>query len=193
MRLRIDHFGLVARWYDRFIGGAAEESLAAHLALSPGDLLLDVGGGTGRNAAALAGARVVLCDLSRGMLAQAQRRGLTAVQASATRLPFPDGCAHRVLIVDALHHIVDPVPAEAQPAAVHELVRVLAPGGRLVVAEPDIDRPGVRAVVWMEWALLMGSRFRRPAEWESLFQAAGARVLERSADGMNAWLVFARS
>lgn len=44
------------------------------------------------------------------------------------RLPFPDGSARTVLCVDALQHAIEP------RRAVDELIRVLAPGGMLLMA-----------------------------------------------------------
>jgi SAM-dependent methyltransferase len=51
----------------------------------------------------------------------------------ATRLPFPNGAADNLFMVDVLHHI-------ARPAALFsEIGRVLRPGGRLVMLEPYIS------------------------------------------------------
>ena len=65
------------------------------------------------------------------MLAEARAKGTVApVRGHAERLPFPDGSFDRILVVDALHHFCD------QREAIGDLLRVLAPGGRLLVAEP---------------------------------------------------------
>jgi ubiquinone/menaquinone biosynthesis C-methylase UbiE len=187
-----DHFTFIARWYDRLIRPAADGRLAALLAAESGQTVLDVGGGTGRYAGMLAerGARVIICDASPGMARQAQAKGLSAVLCDVTRLPFADGSAERVLVVDAFHHFVTPSPELAQPAAVHELLRILAPRGRMVVEEPDVTHRGVKLIVWMERLLLMGSRFLRPRQLATLFQAAGAQRVELHLEGANAQLVI---
>ena len=120
-----DHFSLIARWYDRLIRPVEDGRLAALLAAEPGQMVLDVGGGTGRYARLLdeSGVRVIVCDASPGMTRQAQAKGLSAVLCDVTRLPFADGSADRVLVVDAFHHFVAPSPELAQPAAALELVR----------------------------------------------------------------------
>jgi SAM-dependent methyltransferase len=69
-----------------------------------------------------------------------------ACRADAHRLPFADGAVTGVRTDRVLQHLAEPRRALA------ELVRVLAPGGRLVVAEPDqeslvIQVPGVRPAV----------------------------------------------
>ena len=192
--MRFDHFNLIARWYDRLIRPAEDGRLAALLAAEPGQTVLDVGGGTGRYARSLAdsGVRVIVCDASPGMARQAQAKGLSAVLCDVTRLPFADGSADRLLVVDAFHHFVAPSPELAQPAAAHELLRALAPDGRMVVEEPDVTHRSVKLIVWMERLLLMGSRFLTPRQLAALFQAAGAQRVDVHLDGMNAQLVIER-
>ena len=101
-----------------------------------GDLLgrrvLDVGCGTGRLTAALheRGARVTGVDRSEAMLAQARARcgrSILLKRASAEALPFKDSWFERA-VLRLVVHLVD------RPLALPELARVLALGGRAVVA-----------------------------------------------------------
>lgn len=149
------HFDLLAPWYERLIHPRQPEKLLALLELTPQARVLDVGGGTGRVAQFLRPARlVVVADLSPVMLRfAAAKDGLQTACALAEQLPFPNGAFDRVLIVDALHHVF------RQEAALAELWRVLAPGGRLLIEEPDADRWLGKAVAVMEKMMLMRSRF----------------------------------
>ena len=129
-------FGPLAERYDQLRpAGTTWEQLAelTLAALGPVRRLLDVGCGTGRFAAYAAerrGARVWGVDPSPEMLAQARARRIPGAGwkiAPAERLPFKDGWfdgvhAHLVL------HVVEDVHA-----AVEEMARVSAPGGRVVV------------------------------------------------------------
>ena len=108
----------------------------------------DLGCGPGEATALLGGLglRAVGLDLSAGMLAQARRHrpDENFVRGSLLALPFADGSLGAVLARYSLIHFL---PAEL-PAALAELRRVLAPGGRLLLgffaADPalgDTDRP----------------------------------------------------
>jgi len=96
--------------------------------------VLEIGAGTGRIALPLraAGVDVVGLDLSRPMLERfAAKAGGSApvVQADATRLPFRDGSFGGAIAVHVLHLI------PAWKSAVRELVRVVQPGGVLLVSQ----------------------------------------------------------
>lgn len=94
--------------------------------------MLDIGCGTGRLSLALAerGSRVWGVDASEAMLAEARARAGRLVafkRVSAEALPFKDGWFERA-ILRLVVHLID------RSRALPEVARVLAPGGRAVVA-----------------------------------------------------------
>ncbi|PLW72125.1 demethylmenaquinone methyltransferase [Streptomyces sp. SCUT-3] len=99
----------------------------------PGMRVLDLGAGTGTSSLpfAEAGADVVPCDFSLGMLREGKRRNpwLPLTAGDATRLPFADDAFDAVTISFALRNVHDP------DAALREMLRVTRPGGRVVVCE----------------------------------------------------------
>jgi ubiquinone/menaquinone biosynthesis C-methylase UbiE len=98
--------------------------------------VLEVGCGTGNISLELAcrGAQVVGLDASGPMLAAGQDKGrrqgfsLTLIQGLAGDLPFPEAVFDGVISILALDFIPD------RPGALREMVRVLRPGGFLVLA-----------------------------------------------------------
>jgi len=150
------------------------------LALAPDDELLDVACGTGAavRAAARTVRRAVGLDLSSGMVAQAKARADAAapgnvefIEGSATQMPFPDGAFTALLCTTAFHHFTEPT------AAIGEMARVLAPGGRLVIGDANCAHP---AVFVLDRVLRVVQRshvgFRSPGRLQADLRAAGLRA-----------------
>ncbi|WTW96778.1 demethylmenaquinone methyltransferase [Streptomycetaceae bacterium NBC_01309] len=99
----------------------------------PGERVLDLAAGTGTSSLPFrdAGATVVPCDFSIGMLREGKRRhpDLPFTAGDAMQLPFADGVFDVVTISFGLRNISDPKLGLA------EMLRVTRPGGRLVVCE----------------------------------------------------------
>ena len=182
----LDHFGLIAPYYDRVIRLRTAEKLIELADLPVKGALLDAGGGTGRVSEALRGlaSSLVVADLSFGMLQQAQSKdGLQVVNSHTEKMPFSDGTFERVIMVDALHHVCD----HAETAS--EMWRILRPGGRIVILEPDIRTFSVKLVALAEKLALMRSHFLSPPAVVRLFPYVNALPrIER--DGFNAWMVI---
>ena len=116
-------------------GNAALWRIATVRAIDPqpGEKILDIAAGTGTSSAAIAkkGATVTALDLSAGMLEVGRTRHpeIEFVLGDAEALPFPDDTFDAVTISFGLRNVNDPIQALA------EMVRVLKPGGRVVVCE----------------------------------------------------------
>jgi len=158
-------YDLVARRYERIKNFQRDLDdnylgwpLTVTLAEVQAPRVLDVAAGTGRAARSLLrqvafGGAVVNVELSAGMLAEGRRLtapwpGQTAwVRGPAGRLPFASNAFDVVMCLEALEFFPD------APAALEECVRVLRPGGWLVVT----NRVGLSA------ALMVGKTFSRTA------------------------------
>lgn len=184
----LDHFGIIAPFYERLIPLKHAERVLKFLAPQREDRILDVGGGTGRVSALLRDhARVVVVlDESYKMLTKAREKGgLGLARGLSEQMPFADGAFDRILMVDTMHHVIDP----AQTA--RELWRVLAPDGRLVIKEPDVRKFSGKLVAWMEKILLMRSNFLPPPAIVTLFGSAPRNVqMVEDTEDKNTWMIF---
>jgi demethylmenaquinone methyltransferase/2-methoxy-6-polyprenyl-1,4-benzoquinol methylase len=182
----LDHFGVIAPFYDRLIPPRNPERMIKLLSLPTQGLLLDVGGGTGRVTQSLRGlaSQIIVADLSIDMLRQgARKNGLTQVCTLSERLPFPDGTVDRIIMVDALHHVY------SQKKTARELWRVLKPGGRLVIEEPDVSAAAVKIFALLERLALMRSHFLSPPHIAALFPGSEADI-EILREGWSAWIII---
>ena len=181
----MDHFNFLAPWYDRVIQPKDPQKLIAIADLPVEGTILDAGGGTGRIAQVLIGQaqRVFVSDPSLGMLQQAKpKAGLNLVCSHAENLSFSGKFFERVLMVDAFHHVCD------QILTAQELWRVLMPGGKLVIEEPDIRLLSIKLVAIAEKLALMRSHFLNPNSIAQLFPYPIARTRIESEDH-NAWII----
>lgn len=99
----------------------------------PGERILDLAAGTGTSSEPFldAGAQVVACDLSVGMLSagRRQRPHVPFIAGDALRLPFADETFDAVTMSFGLRNVAE------VDRALGELLRVTKRGGRVVVCE----------------------------------------------------------
>lgn len=106
--------------------------------LKPGVLTAELGAGVGTWSRHFEKrVPLVSVDFSRQSLDLLKSRAqkATPVQADVRNLPFRDHSLKQVFVGMVLHHL----PFEYRSQALEELCRVLAPGGRLIVHEPNRD------------------------------------------------------
>jgi ubiquinone/menaquinone biosynthesis C-methylase UbiE len=128
------------RWYvDRYGKWPSPGLLAEHVVLSEGQVLVDVGCGTGSLLRLLRqrhpGGRCVGVDVSAEMLsvarAQTDDAGIEYQTADANALPIGGESADVVVFLNTLHHLPEP------EAALVEALRILKPGGTIWVGTDE--------------------------------------------------------
>jgi demethylmenaquinone methyltransferase/2-methoxy-6-polyprenyl-1,4-benzoquinol methylase len=139
------------RWWRRIV--------TRTVAAQPGETVLDLAAGTGTSSEPFrkAGANVVACDFSLGML-QVGRRArplLSFVAGDALRLPLRDGIFDAVTISFGLRNVADVEQALA------EMLRVTKPGGRLVVCEFSLPAQPLLRFGYDRWLHVLPAIARR--------------------------------
>jgi SAM-dependent methyltransferase len=125
------------QWWYAGMRAISMSLLGAPFSDGPADTrrILDAGCGTGNNLAHLRRfGRTVGVDLSEDALRLCRSRGVAAARGDLLALPFPDGSFDAVTSFDVIYHrwVAD------DRVAVREFVRVLRPGGRLLLRVPAL-------------------------------------------------------
>ena len=140
-----------ARWLERPEREAEEAptKAVAALNLQPGQIVADIGAGSGYYTMLLSSAvgprgRVYATDIQPEMLALIKKRigekgvsNVELVRGTATGSGLPDGIIDRALMVDVYHELAQP------QAFLQSLKRAFAPGGQLVLIEFRKESPWV--------------------------------------------------
>jgi ubiquinone/menaquinone biosynthesis C-methylase UbiE len=165
-----DHFDEIADEYDRIIPdhvrarlldrktGKTLLGLSRH-GVAAGARGLDVGCGQGWYLAELArlGYDMYGVDLSENQVARAvahlraERVSAEVRHANAGVLPYPNAFFDFVYSINTVHHITD---AATRSRALAEMVRVLKPGGALILHEINIENPLFRLYMGYVFPLL---------------------------------------
>ena len=170
MRTGAGHFDDIAGLYEDQIPKHVRDRLLAKKTglmrrqlessgIAVGARALDLGCGHGWYLAEFAreGFRVDGLDYSAGQLQRARTHlaesGLAQplLQADAVALPFPDNTFDFVYSINAFHHFAS---TDAQVRALHEVVRVLRPGGTFVLHEINTQNPLFRTYMGYVFPLL---------------------------------------
>ena len=145
----------------------------------PDDTVLDVACGGGNVVCAFAGIvrHATGIDMTPAMLdrarAVAREKSLSNVswdQGQATSLPYADGAFSIVVTRFSFHHFIEPL------AVLKEMIRVCAPGGRLLVADMHTSTDSAKGAEFNRMELLRDPSHARAlpvAELKALFPAAG--------------------
>ena len=179
----LEEYARLASTYDTkwsfYVEATTRETLA-RLSLRPTDRVLDVGCGTGALLERLSGSHPAALlsgvDPVLEMLAVARRRLPAEValrEAWAEQLPFESGEFDAVVSCNAFHYIRHPL------AALREMVRVLRPGGQLVLTDWCDDYLACRICDWF-LRRFSPAHFKvyRERECLRLLQEAGYRDIE---------------
>ena len=147
-----------------------------------GTRLLEIGSGLGHLVGQLDGLfATVAVDVNHWALVQSQAvapRTLLQV-ASAEDLPFADASFGVVIIKHVVEHL--PHPAKA----IAELGRVLAPGGTLILATPNLaslSRPS-KGTHWIGYHDPTHISLKPPSEWLAMLKETGFKLKRVFADG----------
>ena len=157
---------------------AWRRATTAIIAPKPGMKILDMAAGTGSSSEPLAaaGADVIPADFSEGMLGAGRkaRPHLPFTKADALNLPFNDGEFDVFTISFGLRNTND------TDKALKEALRVVKPGGRLVVAE-------FSSPTWLPFRTIYSNYLMRALPWIASKTSSNPDAYIYLAESIRAW------
>jgi ubiquinone/menaquinone biosynthesis C-methylase UbiE len=156
-----DDFKFLSGFYDRIIHKRNDIFWIDSFDGTMSDTVIEIGGGTGRilenfqNRAP----HLYLCDYSFSMLKKAKQKNLfSEVCSQAELLPFSSESFRFIVMVDTLHHLINP------SVAINEIIRILDKRGLFIIEEPDIRKWNIKIIAFFEKLIGMRSHFYRETE-----------------------------
>ncbi|MCG3254143.1 MAG: methyltransferase domain-containing protein [Candidatus Heimdallarchaeota archaeon] len=167
-------FSKMAHRYDKFVGKFNLDEIIEYLPLDSENLLLDLGGGTGRAAEQLQEHvnECIVLDPSYEMLSEAKKKTdrFLIVQAVGEALPFRENSLKQIFLNDSLHHI------KKQKETLEESFRVLKPGGKLIIREFDKSYFWNIFLRFAEFIVGFGSKFHSPKKLAAMCEEIGFKT-----------------
>ncbi|MBI4407414.1 MAG: class I SAM-dependent methyltransferase [Candidatus Kerfeldbacteria bacterium] len=161
--------------YDRIIGRLLNNDITVIKQIihwKKSDVVLDLGGGTGRVAEQLQALveKIIVADPAEKMLVRAKRKGLHTQLLTDVTLPFPDQTFDVVTLIETFHHFKN------QTESLKECYRVLKSGGIVLMEEPN-PTSFLKHFLWVE-RLFDHVTYRTPKELKLLLQTIGFQVIK---------------
>lgn len=162
-------FDILAPVYNRFsrlLFSEIRGEMIDEMDLKTDNKILDVGGGTGAFLEKILqkepNVNVYLLDSSKSMIDESSIMH-SIVLGKACRNPFSENSFDYVLCTDALHHF------ERKRKSVKEMMRVIKPGGTIIIFDMNAKRLITKLIKIGERILGEPSEFFTPEELSSLF------------------------
>lgn len=163
-------FDKVFKHYDHFINLFnlnQEKEIKDVLELRGNEIILDIGGGTGRLAEYLSKScqKVYVLDESKGMLSKIkENKKVVPVLGNALETKFKNSSIDIVILSDVLHHIKN------QTKLMKEISRVLKKNGKLVILDFEKNHIGIKLLRAFEHLLFGKLYFKTSQQVKEIVQ-----------------------
>jgi ubiquinone/menaquinone biosynthesis C-methylase UbiE len=149
--------------------------MTQHIDISPGDILLDVGGNTGKITEVYARdcKEIVVLDPKHAAVeyGRTYRPHIKFVEGEAENIPSPGGYFDKVVACASFHHFPQ------QDKGLEEMKRVLKPNGKMIIMEIDPNSGRGKWLKICEGMLHTGAKFYEPLQLMKKVEEHGLKVL----------------
>jgi SAM-dependent methyltransferase len=191
--LRTEFERVASTFAERTVGRFDDLDVVPFSRIEEGDLVLEVGAGTGNFLSLFDehASRLIGVDLTEGMLREARRQFplMMAVMADGARLPLVSGSVDLVSSAQTFHHVWEPV------ALLKEMRRIVKPEGWVLVVDQVATESYEEAVMMNRLEVIRDpshAACRPPSAMRTLVQASGLEIVdEKIVEGtqtMSGWM-----
>jgi len=149
--------------------------MTQYIDITPGDILLDVGGNTGKITQIYARGckEIVVLEPKQAVVeyGRAYRPDIKFVEGGAENIPLPGEYFDKVVASASFHHFPN------QERGIEEMKRVLKPNGKLIILDIDPNTGRGKRLKICEGILHTGVRFYEPLRLTKKVEEHGLKVL----------------
>ena len=136
--------------------------MSEYIDIRPSDILLDIGGNTGKITAAYSDncREVVVLEPKHSIVehGRSNRPRIKFVEGEAENIPLPDEHFDKVVASVSFHHFSD------QDSALEEMKRVLKPDGKIIILEIDPNTLKGKCLKFCETLFHTGAKLYQPSQ-----------------------------
>lgn len=149
--------------------------MSEYIDIGPNDILLDIGGNTGKVTGAYSKncKEVVVLEPKQSIVeyGRTHRPNIKFVQGEAENISLPNDYFDKVVASASFHHFSD------QDKALEEMKRVLKPDGKIIILEIDPNTPRGKRLKFCETLFHTGAKLYQPAQLSKKIQEHNLQVL----------------
>jgi ubiquinone/menaquinone biosynthesis C-methylase UbiE len=149
--------------------------MSEYIDIRPSDILLDIGGNTGKITEAYSDncKEVVVLEPKHSIVqyGRSNRPRIKFVEGEAENIPLLDEHFDKVIASASFHHFSD------QDKALGEMKRVLKPGGKIIILEIDPNTPKGKRLNFCETLFHTGAKFYQPLQLSKKIEEHHLHVL----------------
>jgi ubiquinone/menaquinone biosynthesis C-methylase UbiE len=165
--------------------------MTQHVEITPGDILLDVGGNTGKITQVYARdcKEIVVLEPKHAAVeyGRTYRPHIKFVEGGAENIPSPGGYFDKVVASASFHHFPD------QDRGLEEMKRVLKTNGKMIIIEIDPNTARGKRLKICEGILHTGAKFYDPIQLRKKVEDHGLEVLSINSTSLGYFLTAVKS
>jgi ubiquinone/menaquinone biosynthesis C-methylase UbiE len=149
--------------------------MSEYIDIRPNDILLDIGGNTGKVTEAYSNSckEVIVLEPKRNIVeyGKSHRPNIKFIEGEAENIPLPDEYFDKVVASASFHHFSD------QDKALEEMKRVLKPDGKIIILEIDPNTPRGKRLKFCETLFHTGAKLYQPSKLSNSIEEHNLQVL----------------